>query len=334
MALATGRMACTHSKAQQRLQAQLWTMLFLAPYYYRLLASPRSVDIWPIFHTGVPNLAPYQLATGKPAGSPLSPGKPFINNFLPNGGDMLRLNMAVPPTKRNDPAFSREGLIRAAVLGLLDPKYNQTTDIQWIPNMDGFPNGRRLEDDVTRIELQAVGGIVLAAIGLPFDDYTGESLVTPRLLKELRYNTRVNKNDTALRADFPYVQMPWSGTDPSCGCNTNMNQDSEEETMPSGNMVTQSLSGKEMSAPQYFMTAYPNPVNGSSTIKYRLTAASNVGISVYDEKGIQVQVLANQKQNAGTYNLQWNASGVARGVYFINAVINGQLQQSVRVTKL
>ena len=37
--------------------------------------------------------------------------------------------------------------------------------------MDGFPNGRRLEDDVTRIELQAVSGVVLAAIGLPYDDY-------------------------------------------------------------------------------------------------------------------------------------------------------------------
>ena len=58
--------------------------------------SPRSVDIWPIFNTGVPNLKPYQLATGK-NGNPLAAGKPFINNFLPNGGDMLRLNMAVPP---------------------------------------------------------------------------------------------------------------------------------------------------------------------------------------------------------------------------------------------
>ena len=55
--------------------------------------KPRSVDLWPIFHTGVPNLIPYQLATGK-NGNPLAAGKPFINNFLPNGGDMLRLNMA------------------------------------------------------------------------------------------------------------------------------------------------------------------------------------------------------------------------------------------------
>ncbi|MBC7651350.1 MAG: DUF4331 domain-containing protein, partial [Deinococcales bacterium] len=34
--------------------------------------SPRAVDLLPIFYTGVPNLAPYQLATGKPDGSPLS----------------------------------------------------------------------------------------------------------------------------------------------------------------------------------------------------------------------------------------------------------------------
>jgi hypothetical protein len=61
--------------------------------------SPRSVDLWPIFHTGVPNMRPYQLATGK-NGDPLATGKPFINNFLPNGGDMLRLNMAVPVTER------------------------------------------------------------------------------------------------------------------------------------------------------------------------------------------------------------------------------------------
>ena len=33
--------------------------------------APRAVDLWPIFHTGVPNLAPYQLATGK-GGNPLA----------------------------------------------------------------------------------------------------------------------------------------------------------------------------------------------------------------------------------------------------------------------
>lgn len=178
--------------------------------------APRSVDLWPIFHTGVPNLPPYQLAVAKEGGSPLKPGKPFINNFLPNGGDMLRLNMAVPPTPRNDPKFSSLGLVQAAVLGLTDPTYNTSQALQFIPNMDGFPNGRRLEDDVTRIELQAVGGIVLAAIGLWYDDFNPTAFrgnpVTNQLINVLQYSTGVERNDTTFKTSFPYVQTPWRGT--------------------------------------------------------------------------------------------------------------------------
>ncbi|MEM9991912.1 MAG: DUF4331 family protein, partial [Bacteroidota bacterium] len=175
--------------------------------------QPRSVDLWPAFHTGVPNVPPYQLATGK-EGNPLAAGKPFINNFLPNGGDMLRLNMAVPVTPRDDMNFSSLGVIQAAVLGLLDPNYNTSTDIQNIPNMDGFPNGRRLEDDVTRIELQAVAGAVLAAIGLWYDDFDPETgnPVTEQLLGVLGYDTGVSQNDVAFQETFPYVAMPFSGT--------------------------------------------------------------------------------------------------------------------------
>ncbi|MEZ4934399.1 MAG: DUF4331 family protein [Saprospiraceae bacterium] len=182
--------------------------------------KPRSVDLWPIFHTGAPNFPPYQLATGK-NGNPLAAGKPFIHNFLPNGGDMLRLNMAVPVTDRNDPAFSPLGLVQAAVLGLTDPTYNTTTDLEFIPNMDGFPNGRRLEDDVTLIELQAVSGVVLAAVGLWYDDFdpmNSPSPVTDDLLGVLTYRTGVNANDRGFQSSFPYVAMPWAG-DSGCGGN-------------------------------------------------------------------------------------------------------------------
>ena len=179
--------------------------------------SPRAVDLLPIFKTGVPNLRPYQLATGKPQGNPLAAGKPFINNFLPTFGDMLRLNMAVPLTPRNSPDFSSLGLLRAAVLGLTDTRFNQNTSLQNIPNMDGFPNGRRLEDDVTTIELQAVSGVVLAAIGLWYDDYNvntpGANPVTPQLNKVLTFTAGPTSNDTTFRATFPYVQTPWRGFD-------------------------------------------------------------------------------------------------------------------------
>jgi hypothetical protein len=186
--------------------------------------SPRSVDIKPIFHTGVPNLIPYQLATGK-NGNPLAAGKPFINNFLPVFGDMLRLNMAVPATPRTiggapNPAFSNQGLLNAAVLGLTTAPYNTRNTLEFIPNMDGFPNGRRLEDAVDQIELKAVSGVVLAAIGLWYDDYTVGTSTTPvttQLDNVLGYTTGVEANDTTIRAQFPFVQTPWVGTGSASG---------------------------------------------------------------------------------------------------------------------
>lgn len=175
--------------------------------------SPRAVDLLPIFYTGVPNLRPYQLATGK-NGDPLAAGKPFINNFLPTLGDYLRLNMAVPVTPRNSPDFSSLGIIQAAVLGLTDPRFNGDASLQFIPNMDGFPNGRRLEDDVTTIELQAVSGVALAAIGLWYDDYqpgVSPSPVTQDLLDVITFDAGVTKNDTTFKNCFPYQQSPWAG---------------------------------------------------------------------------------------------------------------------------
>ena len=199
-----------------------------------LPGKPRSVDLWPAFHTGVPNAIPYQLATGK-NGNPLAAGKPFINNFLPNGGDMLRLNMAVPVTSRTDANFSSLGLVQAAAIGLTVAPFNTTADLEFIPNMDGFPNGRRLEDDVTRIELQAVSGVVLAAVGLWYDDFdpaSSPSPVTQQLLNVLTYTTGVEKNDKDFSTEFPYLAMPHRGTE-ACqgGGDVVVNEPTEEDVL-------------------------------------------------------------------------------------------------------
>jgi len=80
--------------------------------------------------------------------------------------------------------------------------------------MDGFPNGRRLEDDVTTIELQAVSGVALAAIGLWYDDYKNDGMpVTTNLVNVLSFSAGPTKNDTTFKPAFPYVQAPWRGYD-------------------------------------------------------------------------------------------------------------------------
>ena len=295
--------------------------------------SPRSVDLWPIFNTGVPNLRPYQLATGK-NGNPLASGKPFINNFLPNGGDMLRLNMAVPVTPRNDPKFSNEGIIQAAVLGLTDPAYNASTDLQFIPNMDGFPNGRRLEDDVTRIELQAVSGVALAAIGLWYDDFTaGGSPVTPQLVNVLTYNTGVNANDAPFKSEFPYVASPWSGTH-VCDCNSSP-VTTTTDVKGSTQEVQQNKGFNElgMASPEMNLRSFPNPVKNITSVKYSVDAPSQVKIVAFDMQGKLIKVLVDKKHEQGTFETNFDLSNLVQGTYLIAAIKNGQVKQTIKVVK-
>lgn len=294
--------------------------------------SPRSVDLWPIFNTGVPNQRPYQLATGK-GGNPLAAGKPFVNNFLPNGGDMLRLNMAVPPTPRNDPKFSNEGLIQAAVLGLTDPAYNTSTALQFIPNMDGFPNGRRLEDDIVRIELQAVSGIALAAIGLWYDDFNGTNPLTQDLLDVLTYNAGVTSNDAPIKTSFPYVASPWPGTH-NCDCNDGTgrttNTDKPIGVIPNAKAPQPELS---MSSPEMNLAAYPNPSEGRATVKYSVDAPAQVKLVVFDLQGKLIKTLVDKKQQPGVYTVEWDNSNLVNGTYIITALKNGAAKQVVKVVK-
>lgn len=276
--------------------------------------KPRSVDLWPIFHTGVPNVIPYQLATGK-NGNPLAAGKPFINNFLPSGGDMLRLNMAVPMTARNSPEFSSLGIIAAAVSGLTDPKYNSNSNLEFIPNMDGFPNGRRLEDDVTRIELQAVSGVALAAIGLWYDDFvSGSSPVTTKLVNVLSYKTGVEANDVAFRAGFPYVAMPWAG-DGSCG---GVLVDAPAGLVSNGSFL--GLNAQKVASKQkmFEAIAFPNPFIDRNQIQIEVETPGNYSVQVFDITGRMMSELYSGALNQGVHNYNWTqASQVAPGQYFM-----------------
>ena len=284
-------------------------------------AEPRRADILPIFYFGVPALPPYQLATGK-TGGPLSPGKPFIHNFLPitsdngvlYGGDMLRLNMATPVTERSSSEFTQNaymGLIRAAALGLTAPPYNMTTDVEFIPHMDGFPNGRRIEDDVTTIELQAVGGLVLAAVGFPFDDAVAgdySDLASNALVAELTYNAGPTANDLALSSSFPFAPAPHRGYD----------YQKQLTARAPGSAPTGIGSTIGVGVPKGFILEqnYPNPFNPSTTIEYQITTPDIVKLQVFNTLGQLVATLVNERQSTGAYSVNWDAQNLSSGTYF------------------
>jgi hypothetical protein len=64
------------------------------------------------------------------------------------------------------------------------------------------------------------------------------------------------------------------------------------------------------------MQNHPNPFNPVTVISYQLPAIGTVSVKVYDIFGRDVKTLVNETNIAGTYNVQFDATNLASGVYF------------------
>ena len=115
------------------------------------------------------------LLTGIPWG--IVPG--FQNYTGPVLADMLRLNTAIPASKSPNP------------LGLIGG------------DAAGFPNGRRVFDDVVTAELRAIAGVTVPLVDKSYKPDAAAALVTDGL-------TGRNVPSGYLRS-FPYLGVPYSG---------------------------------------------------------------------------------------------------------------------------
>ncbi len=61
---------------------------------------------------------------------------------------------------------------------------------------------------------------------------------------------------------------------------------------------------------------YPNPFNPSTVISYQLPVASDVKLVVFDVLGREVATIVDGLEEPGHKSVEWNAGGVASGVYF------------------
>ncbi|MEZ0089086.1 DUF4331 domain-containing protein [Streptacidiphilus sp. EB129] len=115
------------------------------------------------------------LLTGIPAG--IVPG--FQNHTGATKADMLRLNIAVPPAKSPN------------ILGLVagDPA--------------GFPNGRRVFDDVVTVELRAIAGITYPLVDKSFTPDAAAGVITDGLTPADVKNPYLDR--------FPYLGVPYDG---------------------------------------------------------------------------------------------------------------------------
>ncbi len=65
---------------------------------------------------------------------------------------------------------------------------------------------------------------------------------------------------------------------------------------------------------------HPNPFNPTTTISYALPEGGNVIIKIYDINGNEIKTLINKAQNAGYYNVTFDASNLSSGLYFYSII--------------
>ncbi len=154
--------------------------------FVQYYAHPEVARLLPVLYPGVfPHLAAYTkprvdleaiLLTGIPSG--IIPG--FQNFTGKTPADLLRLNMAIPPAKNPN------------ILGILGG------------DLAGFPNGRRVFDDTTTVELRAIAGVTIPLVDPTYKPDAAASAVSdfspPQIPAGVRYEQR-----------FPYLGVPFGG---------------------------------------------------------------------------------------------------------------------------
>jgi len=233
--------------------------------------APRN-DLVTVFATGVPGL-------NQPA------------NVSP--GEMLRLNMSIPPAKKPN----RLGVLAGDVAG--------------------FPNGRRLADDVVDIELRVVAGVLVPGFDVAPNNQVGDG---------------VDANDKPFLPYFPYVAPPQDPRDhehhETAHRRSLGGDDDDDLTSGSPGADPASLEAAAGSGPALSVSS-DNPGRGA-VLQYTLPTNGRVSLAIFDAQGRVVRSLLNQDAAAGTFRATWDGLGdhgeaVARGLFFAQLTADGKV---------
>ena len=233
--------------------------LLNALYGISVPSTPRT-DLVTVFLTGVPGL-------NQPANPKQVPC------------DMLRLNLAIPPSS----APSRLGVLAGDIAG--------------------FPNGRRLADDVVDIEERVAAGVLVPGFNIAPNNQLGDG---------------IDANDVPFLPYFPYVAPPHSPF---------LHEHHPEQHGNAIESIRANFRPNGSGAAAELKLSGANPAR-TSALQYSLPTPARVSLRIYDAQGRLVRTLVEQDAAAGSFRALWDGRSdegaqSGRGVYFARFVSNG-----------
>ncbi|OQY75456.1 MAG: hypothetical protein B6D44_01255 [Ignavibacteriales bacterium UTCHB2] len=90
---------------------------------------------------------------------------------------------------------------------------------------------------------------------------------------------------------------------------------SDESVLLKNNPIELNLSGTAVITEYSLEQNYPNPFNPNTTIKFQIPKDGFVTLKVYDILGNELATLINEEKTIGNYEVNFDASKLASGVY-------------------
>jgi hypothetical protein len=128
-------------------------------------------------------------------------------------------------------------------------------------------------------------------------------------------------NDTIATNDLLQVVDPFNLSQPNF-----LLQSTSE--LKSGSSWLQA--GLKENKKSFAASVYPNPVSKNATINLNLEKAQNITIALYDILGHKVAAIAQSQYSAGRNEIQYDASSLPRGMYFVQ-ISDGAKSSSLKM---
>jgi|GEM_PF-2262397 len=143
------------------------------------------------------------------------------------------------------------------------------------------------------------------------------TFATPALFPGLKFPLEINIVYYWVTHDYGIIATVTGMSDV-----TNPNPDPNFTTAKSVNIMTNFLtSTRKISSgeiPEKFklFQNYPNPFNPTTSICYQLNEPAEVRLRIFNLAGQEVALLVRAKQDAGTYEIEWNSADLPSGIYY------------------
>ena len=190
--------------------------------------------------------------------------------------------------------------------------YNGSGQQQWATRYNG-PNNT--SDDATSIAVDANGNAYVTgasnAGGTNLDYFTIKYNLSGQMQWEQRYNGPANGVDGALS-----ICLDNSANVYVTGNSQGSGSSSDYATVKYSSTTGIEPVSTEIPNEFNLYSNYPNPFNPVTKIKFDLPRQSFTKLVIYDITGREVETPVNQSLNAGSYEYEFNANGLASGVYF------------------